>query len=65
MRTTEEIWNENIHTVSVSGLNFVLCGPILCVFANPFVKESAFSETWRECNLQSILKLHCGKGYNF
>lgn len=45
MRATEEIWKENIHTVSVSGLDFVLCAPILCVFANPLVKENAFSET--------------------
>lgn len=45
MSATKEIWNENIHTVLVSGLDFVLCAPILCVFANLPVKEKAFSET--------------------
>lgn len=44
MSPMEEIWNENIQS-TVSRLDFILCSPILWVFADPLVKEDAFSET--------------------
>lgn len=54
MSAPEDIWNENIQPAGL-GTDFILCSPILWVFANPLVQENPFSETNGE---NVICKVH-------